>query len=396
MKMKVLHINDKLTLFGGVEVYIDLVVDALHSEGVETHWVSLTRNGERVHLQSKDEQWNWTGSVNDLAQSPMGEWIDSSTVLHVHSLSEPKLLQQLFNLAPVVRHMHEPRMVCPGQGKFFVAKEEICTKPFGMHCLIDAYSKRCCNRHPKRLFAQYINTQFEASNAAHHYAQVIVNSSYLQEEAITVGFPIERLRRLPNFTPMSQEPEWKLQVEPRIAFAGRLSRTKGVHFLLEAMKGVVSHIPNAKLDILGSGHDEINFHKQAKELGLQDSVQFHGWVDRKTIDHVISQASVVAFPSIYPEAFGISGIEAMMRGKPVVGFDVGGVTDWLKDGVNGYAVKVKDTESFARKLNKLLGDPLLCERMGDAGRKMAIENFSPEVHVKQLLEIYRKCLENFK
>ena len=49
------------------------------------------------------------------------------------------------------------------------------------------------------------------------------------------------------------------------------------------------------------------------------------------IDNYLSRASVVVFPSIYPESFGIVGIEAMMRGRPVVGFDVGGVKDWLKN-----------------------------------------------------------------
>ena len=50
-----------------------------------------------------------------------------------------------------------------------------------------------------------------------------------------------------------------------------------------------------------------------------------GWADKQMIDNYLSRASVVAFPSIYPESFGIVGIEATMRGRPVVGFDVGGV-----------------------------------------------------------------------
>jgi glycosyltransferase involved in cell wall biosynthesis len=391
--MKILHINDKLTISGGVEVYIDLVVDALRSEGVESRWISLTRDGKQVHLKTQDGEWDWIGSLNALAQSPMGDWIDDNTVLHVHSLSEPKLLKKLFDLAPVVRHMHEPRMVCPGQGKFWTADEKICTKPFGLHCLLDAYTKRCCNRHPKRLLSQYENTQFEIQKAARQYAKIIVNSSYLMEEAKTVGFPAEKLQCLPCCTPVSSEPDWAEPVELRIAFAGRLSRTKGVHLLIDAINDVVSHIPSVKLDILGSGHDEINFKKQVEELGLQDIVQFHGWADRKTIDTVLSQASVVAFPSIYPEAFGISGIEAMMRGKPVVGFDVGGVRDWLKDGENGYAVPVKDTSAFAERLIELLNDFTLRDRMGKKARKMAIQQFNQDTHVELLLSIYETAMQ---
>lgn len=391
--MKILHINDKLSICGGVEVYIDLVVGALRSEGIESRWISLTRDSKQVHLKSQDGEWNWVGALDTLAQSPMGRWIDSSTVLHVHSLSEPKLLQELFGLAPAVRHMHEPRMVCPGQGKFWAATEQICDKPFGLHCLLDAYTKRCCNRHPKRLLSQYTNTQFEIQKAAPQYETIIVNSLYLREEAKMVGFSSKKLQTLPCFTPSTLEPDWIEPADLRIAFAGRLSRTKGVHLLIEAMKDVVSRLPNVKLDILGSGHDEVNFRKQVDDLGLQGAVDFHGWADRKTIDKVLSKASVVAFPSIYPEAFGISGIEAMMRGKPVVGFDVGGVTDWLKDGKNGFVIPVKDTKAFADKIICLFEDSSLGIQMGKVGRSMAIEKFSPQVHLKQLLPIYENCLK---
>jgi len=110
----------------------------------------------------------------------------------------------------------------------------------------------------------------------------------------------------------------------RVVFVGRLSRTKGVHYLLKAMRIAHQELPKAVLVLLGEGHDSESFVQLTDELGLNDVVTFLGWADRETVQAELARSTVVAFPSIYPEAFGISGIEAMAHGKPVVGFDVGG------------------------------------------------------------------------
>lgn len=390
--MKVIHINDKLDVAGGVEVFIRDVQSELRARSIETHWVALRRNGTDLHVTSETPSLEWRGPVAELSRSPIAGAVDDDTLFHVHSLSEPTVLRELFELAPVVRHMHEPRMVCPGQGKFWAKSEAICTQPFGLHCFYHAYMQRCCNRHPKRLWHQYANTRYEVTEAAQRYAVMVANSNYTKREAVSVGYPADKIHVLNNFTDATPEPDWDAPQPPVIVFAGRLSRTKGVHLLLDAFAQVLREIPEARLEILGNGHDERMFFRQAAELGVDEAVRFLGWADKAAIDAHLSRAAVVAFPSIYPEAFGITGIEAMMRGKPVVAFDVGGVSDWLQHGVTGLFADKTDVGSLAAALLRLIEDDDFRRRLGRQARAVAVRDFEGKACLETLVDLYDKAL----
>jgi glycosyltransferase involved in cell wall biosynthesis len=387
MMKHIIHINDKLTLSGGVEVYISQVQDQLRQRGWKSDWVALTKTGSRVAVQSDNQELCWEGEISELAMSALASSVSGGKgAFHVHSLSEPELLEALFTMAPVVRTAHEPRMVCPGQGKFWAKTEEVCPLPAGKHCLLHAYTKRCCNRHPKRLLKAYHNVQYELDVASQKYARVLANSDYSERLLLESGFPREVVTCLPYFTEIS--PEIGQRPVGKIVFIGRLSSTKGVHYLLHAMQRVHASMPEVRLVLLGDGHDRQKFEDLAETLQLSKVVEFAGWADRERVAAEIAQAAVVAFPSIYPEAFGISGIEAMAHGKPVVGFDVGGVSDWLRDGVNGSLVPVKDTDAYAEALLELLQNPSLAQSYGQAGREIVEREFSPEAHMDQLTQVY--------
>jgi len=391
--MRVIHINDKLTISGGVEVYIMQIQELLNGRGIESDWIAFHRAGNGFRIESANPSLEWTGALSDLGASPLGRLAASGqAIFHVHSLSEPKLLDALFAIAPVVRTIHEPRIFCPGQGKYWAKTESICTIPCGVHCLIHAYTKRCCNRHPKRLLRQYLNTRYELKTASHRYAALLANSRYTQEEAQQVGFLEETMHLLHYPSYPAAEPQYVEDTDCRIVFSGRLSRTKGLHYLLDAIALVAKECQQVHLDVLGSGHDEAAFRSQAEVLGISQQVTFHGWVDSETVGQYIDQATLVAFPSIYPEAFGLSGIEAMMRGKPVVGFDVGGVSDWLRHEETGLLVPVKDTQGFADAVTRILEDDELRLQMGKRAREVALAEFSEEVHMQKLIKIYEAAL----
>jgi glycosyltransferase involved in cell wall biosynthesis len=392
--MQVIHINDKLEVSGGVEVYIRDALPALKLRGIDAHWVAVRRNGAEVDVASTNALWNWRGPLSEFTQSPMAQSVGKNTVFHVNSLSEPTILQKFFELGPVVRHMHEPRLVCPGQGKFWAKSESACTTPFGLHCLGHAYTQRCCNRHPKRLLRQFQNTRFEVNQAANQYSALIANSGYIKAEALKVGYAEDKIHVVPYFTEITPEPDWDMKQSPVITFAGRLSRTKGVHYLLDAFSQVIRTIPDAKLEILGAGQDEAVFQKQADDLGLSNAVKFHGWVDKATIDACVARATVVAFPSIYPEAFGITGIEAMMRGKPVVAFDVGGVTDWLSHEETGLLATRIGAEELASALLRLVNDATLTRHLGRQARSVALSKFSTAPHMAEMMQLYEVALND--
>ena len=105
---------------------------------------------------------------------------------------------------------------------------------------------------------------------------------------------------------------------------------------------------------------------------------------------------MVVVPSTWPEPFGMVGIEAMAYGKPVIAFDVGGISEWLKDGETGFLVKLRDEVALAETLNLLLGDHSLAIRMGSKGREAVEKRFTPETHVDELLGRFQKEILAFQ
>jgi len=388
----VIQVNEIISLAGGVEVYISQLQPLLLELGWESHWIGVTRKGMHVTIDSTEPGLCWHGVLSDFAASPAAHLIqDGKGLFHVHSVSDPEFIQSLFEIAPVVRTMHEPRVFCPGHGKYWAKSETPCTDATGLHCLVHAYTQQCCTRHPKRLLPAFLNTNFEIKEASHRYACLVANSSYIFNEAVLAGIPLDKIRLLHYFTPVVPFSE-DAQTLPKIAFIGRLSRTKGVHHLLAALNIVRSVIPDVHLDLLGDGIDAKEFMALANTLDLNRNLTFHGWADREKVDRYLRNSSVVAFSSIYPEAFGIVGIEAMMRGKPIVAFDVGGVGDWLVNGTCGILVSPKNARQFADALVALLSDPARAQIYGRSGREIAMKKFHPMAHMKNLIRVYEGAM----
>ena len=395
--MNILHLNDKIEISGGVEVYIQQLMELLPKYSFEAFWLGINNFEDNYNVKSylKESENQSEISFRKLILY-LKEYISKNKIdiIHIHSLSNPKLIQACFKLAPVVRSMHEPRIVCPGQGKFWRNSERICNKNFGLHCLYHAYKEGCCNRHPKRLLKAYKNVLFETAKGNLNYSGIVVMSNYMFEEAVKVGFDTDKIYLNPYFTTSVDSNELvveQLATKKSLLYVGRLSRTKGVHYMIDMGLTLLKKGFDIQIDIVGDGEDK-EFFKSLIPVEFKESFIFHGWKSRDEVDIIMKACYLLIFPSIYPEAFGISGIEAMMRGKPVVGFDVGGVSTWLKNEETGFLVPVKDIDGLTEKTILLLNDQNLYKKMSKASRVVALREFRKVEHMSKLLNVYKQAL----
>jgi glycosyltransferase involved in cell wall biosynthesis len=188
---------------------------------------------------------------------------------------------------------------------------------------------------------------------------------------------------VPYFPTMEPKQESGQFNRRRVVFAGRIVRTKGVGVLIRAARDV-----DAEFVLCGDGRELGATQELARRLGVEERVRFTGWLDAGRLATELAEASVVVMPSVWPEPFGLVGIEAFAAGRPAVASATGGIGDWLTDGVSGLTVPPASTRALASALNELLEDPERQQRMGLAGKDMVAARFSRERHVAALLDLY--------
>lgn len=175
---------------------------------------------------------------------------------------------------------------------------------------------------------------------------------------------------------------------PTVAFAGRLSREKGVDVLLRAFARVRETVPDARLTIAGDGNQRAELHRLIAELALAPHVAMLGHLSQAEVDRQMASAWVQAVPSRPPETFGLTAAEAMMRGTAVVASDVGGLPELVEHTRTGLLVPSGDAESLAVALRRILQDRALAEEMGRAGRQRALAHLSESVFVDKFVDVY--------
>jgi len=168
--------------------------------------------------------------------------------------------------------------------------------------------------------------------------------------------------------------------------ASRVTARKGINYLLEAIKTLISKYPEVYLKVMGDGNEKENLEKMAKELGLEKNVEFIGRIPREETFPYYQEASIFVLPSLN-EGMSNAMLEALASGLPLVATDTGGTRELLKEGVNGFIIKMKDSRDIAEKLETLIRDKELRIKMGNESRKKA-EKMSWERVADQYRKIY--------
>lgn len=387
--MRIIFVNTYCGAFGGVEQNIADVVAGLRARG---HYCSLVYEQETTKgVGEYKKLFNSTISIQAAGSfsATLQELVKSGTwdAVYVHKLDSVTPLLPLKGTVRLVRMIHDHDECCPRHHKYFTFSGKICTRPVGWRCWTDlAFIERDrespCGVRWRNLFRH----RHELALNRNIFDRFLVGSRFMQTELTMNGFKADRIRRLAPCVQLPDRPTTPVPDSCEILFVGQLIRGKGVDHLLDAVSRL--KVP-FHLTIAGDGNGRQMLENRAAELGLTDRVNFVGWIPRQELDVLYDHCRVLAVPSRWAEPFGMIGLEAMHRGRPVVGFAVGGIPDWLEDGINGYAVAEGDIQGFANALTTLLSDLALSREMGQRGRDKLEHTFSFHHYLDQLCKILR-------
>ncbi len=173
-----------------------------------------------------------------------------------------------------------------------------------------------------------------------------------------------------------------------ILFMGELGARKGSYDLVNAFNSMCNKIPNVFL-ILGGDGEIDKTRILIKKKGIYNKVKLKGWISGKEKIDAFRNADIYVLPS-YNEGLPVSILEAMAAGLPIISTPVGGISEAVIQGVNGYLIHPGDCNSLSEALEKLCSDDQLRKRMGIESLRLVNENFHLVKIVGELEKIYKQ------
>ena len=196
---------------------------------------------------------------------------------------------------------------------------------------------------------------------------------------------------IPFSTAMAERRE-NISEKNEIIFVGRLVERKGVAYLIKAFARITESIPH-RLVIIGDGPERENLEGLASDLKKKHRVVFTGTITDDKLKEYYRSCSFLVLPAIYDkkgdtEGLGVVLLEAMSYGKPVIASGVGGITDIVVNGKNGFLVPHADSIALAQAMERMAKNKRLRKSLGHTARNTVDEKFNWNRIVEELIALY--------
>jgi glycosyltransferase involved in cell wall biosynthesis len=381
---------------GGVETYLEAVTHALVGLGHDVAlWHEVAGPESRGTLKLPATVTTARLDSPDQALALAQAW--KPDALLVQGLEREEIEQACLSMPGSMFVAHNYAGACiSGTRAWTLPVVRPCHRTLGAGCLAHYFPHGCGGRSPATMMRLYRRERrrqrtLVAANA------VIALSTHMRAVLLAHGLDEHRVFHVPFGPPARKASGDQVVLKPdpatvRLVVAARLEPIKGVHLLIEALPPLRAALSrDVVLVVVGEGSARTSLEASAAHVTASDrgiDVTFAGWVGPDERDRLFSGSDVVVMPSAWPEPLGLVGIEAGRLGVPVVAFDVGGVRDWLHDGVNGRVVP--GDPPTAAQLAQTLAEVLTShtERLRlSAGAMTADMAATPVAHAQGLVDV---------
>lgn len=314
----------------------------------------------------------------------------------IHFQSYWGLSSAIFNAdinIPKILTIHDARC-CPATTLMYkdkvICKEQYCKNKNFLPCICNKCVKKSLEASIRRAIAAYIDSynlkyinKFITPSAALKKVIVNANMGINANQIITINnfLSNEELKTTPKYTNKGY-----------FLYVGRLSKEKGVNYLLEAMKDLPKDI---NLKIVGTGAEEDNLKKYAQKNNL-DNIEFLGFKNREDITDIYQNCISTILPCNWFEIFGMTNIESFINGKPVIASNIGGVPEIVENNINGLLFKPGNVEELKNCILKYWNNPELTVQHGKNGYQKAITQYTEDKYYNKLIKIYEEVLNEKK
>lgn len=381
--MRILFVNARASAQGGIEANVRDSARALAARG---HAVALAHEDSQPDpaFRAAFEALFPLGRAPRVALAAAARAFRPG-VVYLHKVEDASRLGLQDLGAPLVRMVHDHDLYCQRRHRYELLTGDVCTRPASLvGCVRCGALVERRRGGPLGLGWRPIWERLSDLAATRRMDRVLVASRAMAAELDRNRIPPDRVRLVPLGVPWADPPARRADRRPplRALFVGQVLRTKGLDLLLRALARCR---PPWRLSVVGTGPQEAEFRGVARDLGIADAVAWHGRLAPEDVTRTMAAADILVVPSYWPEPFGLVGVEGMRAGLPVVGFEAGGIPDWLEHGVTGLLVPPADVAALAEALDRLFADPDARRRFGDAGRAAFEARFTEDRYVERLL-----------
>lgn len=283
---------------------------------------------------------------------------------------------------PIVQTLHEFKTVCPMSSLYY--QGQLCEACAGKH-FWRALTRRCNRgslaRSALTTVEVYLARWLGSIDKLDHFIAV---SDFLRDKVIALGLPADKVTTVHNFTDLTG-------IEPAttpgryLLYFGRIERIKGIYTLLDAM----APLTDIELLIVGDGNERQAVQDHITRQGLHH-VRLLGFKSGVDLAELIRGSICTVTPSQWYETFGLTLVESFAHGRPVIASRIGGMTEVVSDGEDGFLVPPGDVDALRERLVWMASHRHDALAMGQMGRRNAEARFSPQGHYEKLMDIYRK------
>lgn len=410
--MKILLINNFHYRKGGSEAVYFNMARMLTERGHQVIFFSCTAPQNETYgsneyfVAPNDSLPIWKGAMryiyNKEAQQSLEQLIrkERPDVAHIHlfwgGLSSSILDTLKKHRIPIVHTAHDYRMICPAY-TFRRADGTICEACKGgkyYKCLIHKCSRNSVIQSALMTIEMYIRNYWHKSLAK--IDGIVFVSHFAHDKHIEFMPQLGHAKSIVAYntaTALDQKFINNARGE-YFLFFGRLSHEKGIRTLIQA---VVESEATIRLKIVGTGPEEESLKVYVAQHGAESRVEFVGYRTGDELKEIIRDASFVVVPSEWYENNPMTIIEAYTAGVPVIGANIGGIPEIIRDGETGYLFHAGDRNSLKSTIQRAIAtSEAQYQMMSSAARRFATENFSEENNYTKIINLYNSIIKDYE
>ncbi len=377
---KLTKFGDKVILFAAVGPIENELLQINNLEIICLNQYDILHDPSRVRAAIQGV-WNFK------ARKKFAELLEvmspKETIIHIHTLQKA-VSTSIVTVAKrrkfkVIYHIHDYGIACPNLGFYNYKSNTICKKnAMSLDCLLSNCDVRKFSHKCWRIVRQYMQNGIGGLKNVDCYIYISKFSLSILKPYLK---PNARLEYLPNTVDITKKPRVKVEHNNLIVYVGRLSPEKNPNILAKATRDL-----NKAVAFIGSGDCDV----EIKELNPKAEIT--GWLTKGDVYQLLEKARLMVFPSKCYETQGLSVMEALAHGIPVIVSNTCAAREMIDDGYTGLLFKNDDLEALKNKILQLQDNDELKKMSENAYSAYWKNNKSDDEYIERLRKIYTKLL----